>query len=142
MPVCRAPYSMAVKPGQCMPSRNAALTVSTCTAFDASLASHGRIEYPTKTFLCMRASQACLQCSLRDTCTGSATCSSRKIDRLLKDALYFMLLSASRPVGLPMLCFKDVCKRDMKSAKINPDSWTRGPRMVCPGVRRAVAQQN
>ena len=43
--------------------------------------------------------------------------------RLPKDVLYGELESGSRPVGRPMLRYKDVCKRDMTSAEINPDLW-------------------
>ena len=43
--------------------------------------------------------------------------------RLPKDVLYGELTSGSRPVGRPMLRYKDVCKGGMKSAEINPDSW-------------------
>ena len=43
--------------------------------------------------------------------------------RLPKDVLYGELTSGSRPVGRPMVRYKDVCKGDMKSAEINPDSW-------------------
>ena len=67
--------------------------------------------------------------------------------RLPKDVLYEELTSGSRPVG-PMLSYKDVCKRDMKSAKINPDSWEAAAadrsnwrHMVCTGVRRAEARR-
>ena len=41
--------------------------------------------------------------------------------RLPKYVLYGELVSRSRPVGRPMLRYQDVCKRDMKSAEINPD---------------------
>ena len=43
--------------------------------------------------------------------------------RLPKDVFYGELASGSRPVGRPMLRYKDVCRRDMKSAEINPDLW-------------------
>ena len=43
--------------------------------------------------------------------------------RLSKDILYGKFASGSRPVGRPMLRYKDVYRRDMKSAEINPDLW-------------------
>ena len=42
---------------------------------------------------------------------------------LPKDAFYSELTSGCRPVGCPVLRYKDVCKRDVKSIEINPDSW-------------------
>ena len=68
--------------------------------------------------------------------------------RLPKNVLCGELTSGSRPVGRPMLRYKDVCKRDMKSAEINPDSWeavaadrSNWRHMVCTGVRRAEARR-
>ena len=43
--------------------------------------------------------------------------------RIPKDVLYGELASGRRPVGRPMLRFKDVCKRDLKLTNINPDNW-------------------
>ena len=43
--------------------------------------------------------------------------------RLPKDVLYGELAVGSRPIGRPMLRFKDVCKRDLKAAKIDPNTW-------------------
>ena len=40
--------------------------------------------------------------------------------RLPKDVLYGELTSGSRPVGRPMLRYKDVCKGDMKSRRNQP----------------------
>ena len=42
--------------------------------------------------------------------------------RLGKDFLFRELTSGSRPVGYPILRYKDVCKRDTKSAEIDPES--------------------
>ena len=42
--------------------------------------------------------------------------------RLGKDFLFRELTSSSRPVGYPILRYKDVCKRDTKSAEIDPES--------------------
>ena len=68
--------------------------------------------------------------------------------RLPMDVLYGELTSGSRPVGRPMLRYKDVCKRDIKSAEINPDSWEAAAvdrsnwrHMVGTGVRRAEARR-
>ena len=68
--------------------------------------------------------------------------------RLPKDVLYGELTSGSRPVGRPIVRYKDVCKRDMKSAEINPDSWeadaadrSNWRHMVRTGVRRAEARR-
>jgi len=43
--------------------------------------------------------------------------------RIPKDILYGQLTEGSRPCGRPTLRYKDVCKRDMKSADINPNTW-------------------
>jgi len=40
-----------------------------------------------------------------------------------KDMLYGELREGSRPVGHPKFRFKDVCKRDMKKAEIDPNTW-------------------
>ena len=68
--------------------------------------------------------------------------------RLPKDVLYGELTSGSRPVGRPMLRYKDVCKRDMKPAVISPGSWEAAAadrsnwrHMVRTGVRRAEARR-
>nr|KAG5686812.1 hypothetical protein BaRGS_032029 [Batillaria attramentaria] len=43
--------------------------------------------------------------------------------RIPKDMLYGELREGSRPTGRPQLRFKDVCKRDMKLADIDPSTW-------------------
>ena len=43
--------------------------------------------------------------------------------RIPKDALYGELCLGTRPVGRPSLRYKDVCKRDMKFARVNLDCW-------------------
>ena len=43
--------------------------------------------------------------------------------RLPKDILYGELTQGKRGRGRPMLRFKDVCRRDMLSAGIDPSSW-------------------
>ena len=40
-----------------------------------------------------------------------------------KDPLYGKLEKGTRKTGCSLLCFKDVCKRDMKSAAIDIESW-------------------
>ena len=69
--------------------------------------------------------------------------------RLPKDVLYGQLTSGSRAVGRPMLRFKDVCKRDMRSADIDPETWeeTAADRSawrqaVRSGVERAEAKRD
>ena len=68
--------------------------------------------------------------------------------RLPKDVFYGELASGSRPVGRPMLRYKDVCRRDMKSAEINPDLWEAAAanrsywrRVVRRSVMRAEAKR-
>ena len=135
-----------MKPGQHTPDRNATSTVSTCAACDTPSASHGRI-VPNKDVLeragfpsmfVMLSQRLCWLCHIRRMEDGC----------LPKDVLYGELASGSRPFGRPMLCYKDVCKRDMKYAKINPDSWeaavadrTNWHHMVRTGVRRAEARR-
>ena len=43
--------------------------------------------------------------------------------RIPKDILYGELATGSRPAGRPVLRYKDVCKRDMKTDNINPADW-------------------
>ena len=43
--------------------------------------------------------------------------------RIPKEILYGELASGQRPSGRPVLRYKGVCKRDMKSTDIDPDSW-------------------
>ncbi|KAI8515757.1 hypothetical protein Bbelb_065700 [Branchiostoma belcheri] len=43
--------------------------------------------------------------------------------RIPKDILYGELVTGRCPVGRPALRFRDVCKRDMKCADIDPASW-------------------
>ena len=43
--------------------------------------------------------------------------------RIQKDLLYGELGKGARKTGCPLLCFKDVCNRDMKSAAIDTESW-------------------
>ena len=44
-------------------------------------------------------------------------------DRLPKNILYGELASVSRPIGRPMLRYKDVSKRDLKACGIELRSW-------------------
>ena len=44
-------------------------------------------------------------------------------ERLPKDLLYGQLAQGSRGTGRPILRFKDVCKRDLRAAKIELESW-------------------
>ena len=46
-----------------------------------------------------------------------------KDGRIPKDTLYGELATGSRPAGGPVLRYKDVCKRDMKTGNINPADW-------------------
>ena len=43
--------------------------------------------------------------------------------RIPKDVLYGELVSGTRLVGWPKLCYKDICKRDMKALDINTEIW-------------------
>ena len=43
--------------------------------------------------------------------------------RIPKDVLYGELATGRRNVGRPQLCFRDVCKRDMKALEINTECW-------------------
>lgn len=61
-----------------------------------------------------------------------------KDGHLPKDVFYGELMLDSRPIGRPMLLNKDVCKRDLKSADIYPDSWE----ITTPdGLKRAEARR-
>ena len=43
--------------------------------------------------------------------------------RIPKDLRYGKLEKGTRKTGCPLLRFKDVCKKDMKSAAIGIESW-------------------
>ncbi|KXJ09906.1 Ankyrin repeat domain-containing protein 55 [Exaiptasia diaphana] len=43
--------------------------------------------------------------------------------RIPKDILYGELIEGKRPIGKPKLRFKDICKRDLKSLRIDLDKW-------------------
>ncbi|XP_051973121.1 probable RNA-directed DNA polymerase from transposon BS isoform X1 [Xyrauchen texanus] len=43
--------------------------------------------------------------------------------RIPKDLLYSELATGSRPIGRPVLRYKDVCKRDLKAGNVNPAVW-------------------
>ena len=44
-------------------------------------------------------------------------------DRLPRQVLYGELWEGARHVGRPLLRFKDVCKRDLRLAEFNPNTW-------------------
>ncbi len=44
-------------------------------------------------------------------------------DRLSRQVLYGELWEGARRVSQPLLRFKDVCKRDLRLADLNPNSW-------------------
>nr|XP_032831281.1 electroneutral sodium bicarbonate exchanger 1-like [Petromyzon marinus] len=52
--------------------------------------------------------------------------------RIPKDVSYGELASGTRVTGRPVLRFKDVCKRDMKSCDINPNDWEKLPFIPMP----------
>lgn len=75
----------------------------------------------------------------------------RRMDdgRIPNDMLYCELPEGSRPTGRPQLRFKDVCKRDMKAADIDHNSWERSAdnrqfwrAAVSEGVKRAETTRN
>ena len=75
----------------------------------------------------------------------------RRMDdgRIPKDMLYGELSEGSRPTGRPHLRFKDVCKRDMKAASIDSNTWERCAddrqlwrTTVSEGVKRAETSRN
>ena len=43
--------------------------------------------------------------------------------RIPKDILYGELAEGTRPIGRPRLRYKDVCKRDIKTADIDVNQW-------------------
>ena len=75
----------------------------------------------------------------------------RRMDggRIPKDVLYGEIRDGSRPVGQPKLRLKDVCKRDMKQAEIDPNTWEEAAdirvawqHVVSSGVERAEDTRN
>jgi len=59
--------------------------------------------------------------------------------RIPKDLLYGELAAGARPTGRPALRFKDVCKRSLRTAFIDPQTWERLAVDRC-GWRRAVRE--
>ena len=69
--------------------------------------------------------------------------------RIPKDVLYGELATGHRPAGRPALHFKDVCKRDLELADIDPGSWEQiaddrsaWQSVVRKGVRTGEDKQN
>ena len=60
--------------------------------------------------------------SAKDALDGWVTYAGWK-KRISKDLLYGKLEKGACKTGCPLLHFKDVCKRDMKSAAIDIESW-------------------
>ena len=46
-------------------------------------------------------------------------------ERIPKDLLYGELATGKRPTGRPQMRYRDVCKQDMKTIGIDPDTWER-----------------
>ena len=44
-------------------------------------------------------------------------------ERIPKSMLYSKLVDGTRKRGRPTLCFKDVCKHDLKSLNVGTDNW-------------------
>ena len=65
--------------------------------------------------------QAYMLYSAKDALDGWVTYAGWEKD--FKDLLYGELENGTRKTGCPILRFKDVCKRDMKSAAIDIESW-------------------
>ena len=63
--------------------------------------------------------------------------------RIPKDILYVELATGSRPAGRPVLRYKDICKRDMKTGNINPADWeaTAGDRSSGDSLSRRASKQ-
>ena len=69
--------------------------------------------------------------------------------RIPKDLLYGELEKGTRKTGCPLLRFKDICKRDMKSAAIDIESWelmvedrSTWRHLVKEGIRHAENTRN
>ena len=69
--------------------------------------------------------------------------------RILKDLLYSELEKGTRKTGCPLLHFKDICKRDKKSAAIDIKSWelmvedcSTWQHLVKEGIRHAENTRN
>ena len=70
------------------------------------------------------------------------------MDALLRVSCTAKLRQVPDLVDRPLLRYKDVCKRDMKSAEINPDLWETSAvdlsnwrRVIWTGVKRAKAKR-
>lgn len=55
-----------------------------------------------------------------------------------KDLLYGELVEDSRLTGCPCLCYKDVCKRDLKACNINTDMWETSAEDLSTWCRRGI----
>ena len=69
--------------------------------------------------------------------------------RIPKDLLYGELENVKRKTGCPFLRFKDICKRDMKSAAIDLENWelmvkdrSTWRHLVKEGIRHAENTRN
>ena len=69
-----------------------------------------------------RRSQPCLVCFCNAVYVGLVT--PRMDDgKIHNDILYGELEIGKRSKGRPLVCFKDVCNRDLKSAEISIQTW-------------------
>ena len=131
-----------------MPNKNIASTASICVACNVSWVYPGLDRVSNKDVLERLNSPSVLKLLSQRRLRWLGHVLRMEDGHLPKDVLYSEFASGSRPVGRPMLRFKDVCNRDMMSAEINPDireaaaadrsNWRC---VVRTGVKRAEAKR-
>ena len=119
---CRLSF-MAASRGQPTPDKGGDSTDSTSAAFGACCKSGGRTESPTPRSWRALAHWACHHCSFSDASDGSAMHIAMEPDCLPREILYGELWEGICRVGQPLLRYKDVIKRDLRSALIDTSAW-------------------
>ena len=115
---------MAVSSGPHTPDKRTAWKTSTSAVFIGSWALPGRTRSQTSKCWRQQVPSACTLCSVSVVCVGLDICAAWMMDASPKTLiLYGELASRQRPIGRPMLRFKNACKRDMKLTDMDPNSW-------------------
>lgn len=124
-------HSTAAKHGSSTPANSADKVLFTCTTSEEFWVSHGKIMYQTKMSANSQASKACLCCSPNapawPPCMHGRWSYPQGLYQLVcmvaghipKDTLHGELAIGSGHIGRSVLCFKDVCKKDMRAYNIS-----------------------
>ncbi len=119
-------------------------TASTCAAYAASWALHGRTKSQNTEVLERTHSTSTFAMLSQHRLRRLSHVHRMDSSWLPRAILYGELSSGSRPTGRPYLRFKDVCRRDMRQAGIDLNSWEEAAQdrsawrqTVATGVNRA-----